>query len=121
MPAAVPPLLVFMALLLVLSLYGLAAAGHFPPEHRGHRLRSPAGSLILFGSIALALVCLGTAVVVAWQHLPWYAAVIGGGVMVLIAPLLLRPLPDSFVDGPGALIAFAAAGVLLAALLISIT
>jgi hypothetical protein len=35
----------------------------------------------------------------AWQHVPLPAAVIGGGAMVLFAPLLLQPFPDSFVNG----------------------
>jgi hypothetical protein len=35
---------------------------------------------------------------------------------VLIAPLLLQPLPDSFVDGRHGLLAFAAASIVLAAI-----
>ena len=116
--AAVPPLVLFMALVLVLSLHGLAAAGHFPGEHRSPRLRARTGSLILFGSIAIALICLAAGVIIAWQRIPWYAAIIGGGAMVLLAPILLRSFPDGFVDGPGALIAFAGAGALLVAVLI---
>jgi hypothetical protein len=45
---------------------------------------------------------------------PLHAAVIGGGLMVLIAPLLLQPLPDSFVDGAGGLLMFAGLGLGLA-------
>jgi hypothetical protein len=36
------PLLLFMALLMALSLHGLAASGHFPHEYRAPALRSAA-------------------------------------------------------------------------------
>jgi hypothetical protein len=116
--AAVPPLLLFMALLLALALHGLAAAGHFPQEHRSPALRSRLGSLVLFGSIVIALISLGAGLLVAWQRIPWYAATIGGGGMVLVAPVLLQLFSDRFVDGPGALIAFAGTGMLFAFVLI---
>ena len=38
---------------LAAALCGLAASGHFPREHRSPALRTTAGALILFGSIAL--------------------------------------------------------------------
>jgi hypothetical protein len=110
------PLLLFMALLLVISLLGLAAAGHFPREHGKGPAR--AGSPILFGSLAVAGACLLAALVGAWRHVPWYAAIIGGGAMILFTPLALRPLPDAFVDGPAALLVFSGLAVLLAAALV---
>jgi hypothetical protein len=39
---------------------------------------------------------------------PLYAAVIGGGAMVLFAPLLLQPFPDSVVNGRRGLVIFTA-------------
>jgi hypothetical protein len=108
------PLLLFMALLLALSLHGLAASGHFPHEHRAAALRSGAGRLLLFGSIAIALGCFAIGITVAWRHIPWYAAIIGGGGVILIAPLAMHPLPDSFVNGASALIVFSGASLLLA-------
>jgi hypothetical protein len=39
--------------------------------------------------------------------------VIGGGAVVLFAPLVLQFLPDRFVDGYGALLAFSGAALLL--------
>jgi hypothetical protein len=51
---------------------------------------------------------------VAWRHIPWYAAIIGGGGVILIAPLAMHPLPDRFVDGASALIVFSGASLLLA-------
>ena len=115
---AVLPLIVFMALLLVLSLHALAAAGHFPNECRRSALRSPSGSWILFGSIAIILVCFVIDLVFAWRHIPWYAATISGGVTVLVAPLLLKVFPDRFVDGAAALMTFAGIGAVLAVLVI---
>ena len=55
-------------------------------------------------------------IVAAVRVLPWSAIIIGGGAMLLFAPLLLRPLPDRFVNGYPALLAFAG-GAALAALI----
>jgi hypothetical protein len=115
---AVFPLVIFIALLLAVSLHGLAASGQFPREHRAPALRSGGGATILFGSIAVAIVCLLVGAVVAWRLVPWYAMIIGGGATVLATPLVLQRFPDRFVDGRGALVAFAGAGTLLALVMI---
>ena len=95
-----PELAVFMALVLVLSLYGLTVSGHFPEEHRAASLRTGGGPGCCCGArIALCAALAVSALAFAWQRVPLPAAVIGGGAMVLIAPLLLQPLPDSFVNG----------------------
>ncbi|MDO8877961.1 MAG: hypothetical protein Q8M24_16860 [Pseudolabrys sp.] len=118
MPAsAVLPLLLFMMLVLMLSLHGLAAAGHFPHERRTPALRSFEGTLILFGSLTIAAVCLAAGLIAAWQRIPWYAAVIGGGAVALLAPLVLQLFPDRFVDSRCALIGFAGAAAMLALLI----
>jgi hypothetical protein len=114
---AVLPLVLFMALLLAVALCALAASGQFPREHRSPELQSGAGPFILFGSLALALLCLAAGIWLAGRAIPWYANVIGGGAVLLAAPLLLRPLPDSFVNGRGVLIAFSGASLLMVALL----
>jgi hypothetical protein len=112
-----PELALFMALVLVLSLYGLTVSGHFPEEHRDVSLRAGLGPLLLWSTIALCALLTLAALVFAWQTLPLYAAVIGGGGMVLFAPLLLQPFPDSFVNGRQGLLTFAglAAGLALVA------
>jgi hypothetical protein len=115
--SAILPLILFMALLLAAALCGLAASGHFPEEHRSPALQSPAGKFILFGSLVLSLLCLGAGIALVWPAVPWYAAVIGGGAVVLAAPLALRPFPDAFVNGRAALIAFAGASALIVLLL----
>lgn len=113
-----PPLAelaVFMGLVLAFALFGLTASGHFPAEHRAPALRSGLGALILWGTMACALVMLGAAFVIAAGRLPLYAAVIGGGAMLLVAPLVLQGFPDSFVDSRLGLLSFAAVGLVLAA------
>jgi hypothetical protein len=114
---AILPLILFMALLLAVALCGLAASGHFPREHRSPALQSGAGPFILFGSLALSLLCLAAGLWLAGRAIPWYAIVIGGGAVLLAAPLLLRPFPDDFVNGRGALIAFSGASLLTVVLL----
>jgi len=107
-------LVLFMLLMAAVSLHGLAASGQFPREHRAAALRSAAGAAILFGSIAVAALSLLAGLFFALQTIPWYAAVIGGGMPVLFAPLLLRPLPDAFVNGRAALLLFSAAAAVTA-------
>ena len=109
-----PELALFMALVLVLALYGLTVSGHFPEEHRAASLKTVGGSLLLWGTIALCAALTIAALAFAWQQLPAPAAIIAGGAMVLIAPLLLQPLPDSFVNGRRGLITFTIIGVGLA-------
>ena len=110
------PLLLFMGLVLAISLLGLTAAGHFPRERGKPSVH--VGASVLFASMAVVAACLLAALVGAWRHIPWYAAIIGGGAMVLFTPLVLRPLPDAFVDGPAALLVFSGLAVLLAAALL---
>jgi hypothetical protein len=112
-----PPLLdlgLFMGLVLAFALFGLTASGHFPSEHRAETLRTGLGALILWGTIAAAVVVLGAALLVAAERLPLYASIIGGGAMLLVAPLVLQGFPDSFVDGRTGLLTFAGVGLLVA-------
>src|SRR3954447_23230548 len=111
-------LMVFMADLLAISLHALAAAGHFPYEHRSPALRSGFRSAVLFGSILVTCVCFVVSIVFAWRRIPWYAAIIGGGAIVLAAPLLLQLFRDRFVDGISALLAFCATAVVLTFILV---
>ena len=111
-----PELSLFMALVLVLSLYWLTASGHFPKEHRAASLKTAGGQALLWGTMLIAALLTLAALGFAWARLPISAAVIGGGLMVLVAPLLLQPLPDSFVDGRRGLVIFVALGTALALL-----
>lgn len=112
------PLALFGALLLVFSLHALAASGQFPREHRAPALASGLGSIVLYGTIAVAIASLVAALFAAWQLIPWYTAVIGGGLAILVAPLVLQRFSDHFVDGRASLLSFAAVAALLAMLLV---
>lgn len=116
--AVVLPLLLFVVLLFLLALYALAASGHFPREHRAPTLTSRSGLIVLHGSMVVATLCLVTGLASAWRMIPWYAAVIGGGLAILAAPLGLQQFSDRFVNGRAALLSFAATGGVLALLLL---
>jgi hypothetical protein len=109
-------LALFMAQVLVLALYSLTVSGHFPAEFRAASLRSASGALLLWGTIALAATASVLLVVFAWHRVELPFAVIGAGAMLLAAPLLLRPLPDSFVNGRRGLVTFAGLAAALSAL-----
>ena len=112
------PLALFTTLLLFVSLHALAASGQFPREHRAPALMSGGGAIVLYGTIAVALISLLAALFAAWWLIPWYAAVIGGGLAILAAPLVLQQFTDRFVDGRTSLVSFAGAGALLAFFLV---
>jgi hypothetical protein len=73
---------------------------------------------ILFGSLLLTAVGFAAGTIAALHLIPWYTVVIGGGLAVLVAPLVLQLFPDRFIDGRGAAVVFAAACILLAIVLI---
>jgi hypothetical protein len=107
-------LALFMALVLSVALHGLAASGHFPRENRPLTLDSSIGRLTLYGSMTISTVCLLVGATIAWRMIPWYAAVIGGGTVVLGAPSVLGLLSNRVVNGSIALIVFSGMAILLA-------
>jgi len=115
---AILPLVLFTLLMLMLSLHALSASGHFPREHRAAALRSLLGVVILHGTILVALTALIAGLWAAWRLIPWYAAVIAGGLAILAAPLVLQEFSDSFVDDRRSLLSFAGASVALAIMLL---
>ena len=112
------PLVLFTLLMFVLSLHGLSASGHFPREHRAAVLRSLLGVVILHGTILVALTALIAGLWAAWRLIPWYAAVIAGGLAILAAPLVLQEFSDSFVDDHRSLLSFAGTSAALAVILL---
>ena len=106
-----------MGSLLLTALYGLAASGHFPAEFRPAKLQRGWGALALWGTMLATSLAGAVALVFAWRALPWYATVIGAGAALLFAPLLLQPLPDTFVNGRRGLLVFAAGTAVLAGLM----
>jgi hypothetical protein len=109
-----PELILFMAAVLAVSAFVITAAGQFPREHRKPALDSPAGAALLWLTIALAAVAVVATLLFAWLVLPWYATVLGGGLMILVAPYVLHPLPDRVVNGPSALVGLSALALVLA-------
>ena len=106
-------LVAFALLVMSAALYGLTASGQFPSEHRAETLKSPGGIVLLWGTMALGVLTAGVALFVAWIALPWTWAVIVGGGVLLMAPLVLQLFPDSFVDGRAGLLTFAGIGAAL--------
>jgi hypothetical protein len=104
-------LVLFMLSVGFLALYGLAASGHFPAEFRAPEMRRGGGAAILWATIVLAALAAVTTLGVGAKVLPWYAIVIGGGMMLLFTPLALRVFPDRFVNGSAALLTLAAGAV----------
>jgi hypothetical protein len=107
----------FTAGMLAAALYGLAASGHFPAAARSDRFKSGAGALVLWATLILTALSAADMIVQSWWVLPWHFSLLGGGAMLLFAPLVLQAFPDSFVDGRRALLAFSACAVVLAALM----
>ena len=112
-----PALILVTALLLGAAFCGLAASGHFPREQGSVEFQSGIGEFILFGTLASSILSLAVGIGMALRLVPWYAAVLGGGAVLLAAPLLLRLFPDSFVDSRAALLTFASACTLLLVIL----
>ena len=99
-----PHLPIFMALVLVICVFIVVVAEHFPAEARTGELATGVGSAVLWTSIALIGLSAAVAVYYAFATIPWYSAIIGAGLMALIAPLLVQPLPDSMINGRLALL-----------------
>lgn len=112
------PLLILMLLVFAATLQGLAASGHFPLRNDGAKTAFRPGRGVLFGSIGITFLALVVGIIAALRLTSWSAAIIGGGLALLFAPLVLQVFPDRFVDGSGGLVAFAAAGLAAAAILI---
>lgn len=110
----VAELIIFMAAVLTISAFVITVAGQFPREHRKPALDGPAGAAVLWLTITLAAAAGIATLAFAWRALPWYAAVLGAGLMILIAPYVLHPLPDRVVNGPSALLALAFLALVLA-------
>lgn len=108
---------VFAGLMLSVSLQLLAASGHFPARARSPAMKNAGFTFILWLAIAATLAALVAGVLAGWQSLPWQALVIAGGLAVLAAPIFLQQLPDVFVDARAALVTFAGAALVCAALL----
>ena len=99
-----PELALLMALVLVAFTYVMAVSGHFPAKSRLAHMATGMNTAILWVTMVLIAASIILACIFTYQMLPSYAAIIGAGLMVLIAPFVLQPFPDRFVDGPAVLI-----------------
>jgi hypothetical protein len=107
--------------MLLASLQILSASGHFPKASRLPAIAEGSGPAALWTSMIVTVGSVVAGIAAAWILIPWYAAVIGGGAAILLAPPALQVFPDRIVDGKIALISFAAATAVLAALLCWLT
>jgi hypothetical protein len=119
--ASIFPLAVFVALIMLASLQALSASGHFPKTSRLPPISHGSGPVVLWTSMLVTAGSVVAGLAAAGMLIPWYAAVIGGGGAILLAPLILQVFPDRIVDGKTALIGFATAAAILAALLYWLT
>ena len=112
-------LALFMIAVAMLALYGLTASGHFPIEYRTPKLRTGSGVIILRVTLVAAVLAAFIVLSVSGRTLPWFAITIGGGAVLLATPLMLRPFPDRFVNGPSGLVTFATGAAVAALVLLS--
>src|SRR5262245_25850896 len=106
----------FMAGVLAVALYGVTASGHFPAEPRSDKFKSGAGALVLWATLLVTALAGASMLIQSSSILPWYFSLLGGGAMLLFAPLVLQGFSDSFVDGRRGLLIFSACALVLAAL-----
>ncbi|MGD9804460.1 MAG: hypothetical protein AB7E81_18100 [Hyphomicrobiaceae bacterium] len=109
-----PALAIFCGLVLSVTLYALTLSVHFPAEHRRASLRGGAGNAVLWGTSGIAIVAVVMALRLGVSVLPGHVSVLAGGATILVAPLLLKPLPDSLIDDRAGLVIFAALAAMLA-------
>jgi len=119
--ASIVPLVIFVTLTLLASLQILSSSGHFPKASRLSAVAQGSGPAVLWTSMIVTAGSVVAGIAATWMLIPWYAAVIGGGAAILLAPLVLQVFPDHIVDGKIALIGFAAAAAVLAAVLCWLT
>src|SRR5262249_46038378 len=106
--ATVFPLAVFVALMLSASLQALSASGHFPKASRLPALAQGSGPTVLWVSIVVTVGSVIAGIAAAWIQIPWYAAVIGGGGAILLAPLAMQVFSHRIFHGKTSLLGFAA-------------
>jgi len=114
-------LVLFMASVGLLALYGLACSGHFPADHRNDALKTTLGAGALWGTLVVAAVAAIFAGDAAIRVLPWPSIIIGGGAMLLAAPLLLQLFSNQFVNGILALTSFAGSALVISVIFVLLT
>jgi hypothetical protein len=110
-------LALFVVGVTLLALYGLTVSGHFPAAARRKELQTSTATVAIIATLLTSGVATIIVMAISVNALPWTAIIIGGGAALLASPLLLRALPDEFVDGLAGLLTFAAAAIFTALLL----
>jgi hypothetical protein len=111
-------LALFIVGVTVVTLYGLTVSGHFPFEARSKELQTPIGTFVINTTLLTSSLAAIILIIVAFDVLPWTVIVIGGGGALLAGPLLLRTLPDAFVDGLAGVSTFAVAAIVAVLILL---
>ena len=94
-------------------MFVVVVAGHFPVQSRAEKFRSFSGLMVLWGSICIVAISVLGMVYLAVAALPFYAVIIGGGLMVLVAPLAVQPFPNRVVDARVSLVGLAVVSLVL--------
>ncbi|MFM9939263.1 MAG: hypothetical protein ACKVP7_07195 [Hyphomicrobiaceae bacterium] len=105
-------LLLFAALVMTIAMFGLSLSGHFPAPQKRELKDLPGRALLIFSIVVVAF-STAKALGLAMGRLPPPVAVIGAGAALLAAPLALKKLPDSFVDGRLGIVTLAAIAAFL--------
>ena len=94
MPGLGPALMFAVATLL--SMVGVVVlSGHFPRRARQAPISGAASEVALYGLVLSTLAAIAGAVLLAVGALPWYAAIIIGGLAIVSGPLVEQRLPLS--------------------------
>ena len=107
-------LLVFSSLVLAITLYGLTVAIYFPKHARSETPLDWPMRLLIGVTIPVIALSAVHAFGFALSRLAGPAAIIGAGLAMLLAPVVLKRFSDSVVDGRVGLVAFAVLTGLLA-------
>ena len=111
-------LTLFMVSVGLLALYGLAWSGHFPADYRSDEFKTTSGAGMHWGTLVTAVTAACLVGDAAIQVLPWPAMIVGGGSMLLAAPLLLQLFSDRFVNSVSALTSFAGSALAVAVIFV---
>ena len=98
----------FSLQVLVITLLFLCLSGHFPFAHQQPKLKELPGRLLMAASVLLGAISVAQVIGFANRQLPIPVAIICAGLALLVAPLVLQRLPESFVEGRRGLAALAA-------------
>ena len=89
------PALIFAVVTLVTMVGVVVLSGHFPRRARQTSMSGAASEAVLYGLGLVTIAAAFGSVHLAVSALPWYAAIIIGGLAIVTAPLVEQRLPVS--------------------------